>query len=210
MVNKLVLVPSKKLEALENVSKLPRGSTGALQPTLSRPETSAVADYNKTLEDILSSKELSDSRKAALYASFLDKLISFKKSAESAANQPVSVKIAGSDNNDTNHLPSSPQEVQATAETSTENEAIQQLPARVRKKAERILQLVNKQGSNMSFQPSGELVIDGVPVHSSNVVDILSDILSASRRNWTAQGTKQFLRGLARYSKATITLIADY
>ena len=157
---KMVLVPQELLTLIQSK-----------QAQQAPPVDNAMTDIDQNMRSVLDTSEVDEDKKAKIYNEHLQKYRIYSEKRD----VPVSVKIVESSNTPQNENKSS----------KMEDEILNSIPKTFRNRGVQLLKKM--QGSAVSYNQDGELVLDRSVVSGSNIVDLVNDVVRR-RKGFIPQG----------------------
>ena len=187
----MILVPENTLERLQQ-----------RQQILTPPVTQTLKNLDREMSDILSSKQLDDEAKAALYNQVLQRYLTYY---DQRKGQPLHVKLTTPKSVETPKPEESSEETSkesiTEAETiptsAVEQEVIKSVPKLYKTGARQLLDKIKENSDVLNWNEKGELMYESKPISGSHIVDLVNDILR-HRKGFEPVGWSVFARGLAR------------
>ena len=187
----MILVPENTLERLQQRQQI-------LTPLV----TQTLKNLDREMSDILSSKQLDDEAKAALYNQVLQRYLTYY---DQRKGQPLHVKLTTPKPVETPKPEESSEETSkesiAEAETiptsAVEQEVIKSVPKLYKAGARQLLDKIKENSDVLNWNEKGELMYESKPISGSHFVDLVNDILR-HRKGFEPVGWSVFARGLAR------------
>ena len=186
---RMVLVPENTLERMQQ-----------RQQILTPPVTQTLKNLDSEMNDILSSKHLSDEEKATLYNQVLQRYLTYY---DQRKGQPLHVKLATPKSSETPKPEESKEsskestEVETAIPTAVEQEVMKSVPKLYKTGARQLLDKIKENRDVLHWNEKGELIYENKPIPGSHVVDLVNDILR-QRKGFEPVGWSVFARGLAR------------
>ena len=170
----MALVDPKLLESL---------STPKRPPSL---PIRAMSGLDDDMRGVLDRQDIGEEEKVKFYNQILRRYVTY----EDKLNQPMKVQIT--------HSPAPPpipsSGESAESETNADQHILETVPTTMRRKARLLLDKV-RQNSNVTWDSSGRVSINGEPMQDANIVDLLNDVLRKRKRP-NPVGWEKFAKGL--------------
>ena len=161
------------------------GETPASAPTvtnITQPESLPIdmtlQGLERGLQNIMNRTDLPADQKVDLYSHHFQQYLTMKKKQTEVYRRPSEVVLGGQTS-----LPLPAEQRQSEL---LENEIVNSVPKQNQKQARLLMQRI-KESSAMGWNARGELVVDGVPVQGSNIVDLVGDLVR-KRKNFDPVG----------------------
>ena len=169
---------------------------------LTPPVTQTLKNLDREMRDILSSKQLDDEAKAALYNQVLQRYLTYY---DQRKGQPLHVKLTTPKPVETPKPEESSEETskESTAEAETiltsavEQEVMKSVPKLYKTGARQLLDKIKENRDMLDWNEKGELMYESKPISGSHMVDLVNDMLR-HRKGLEPVGWSVFARGLAR------------
>ena len=169
---RMVLVPEDMAEKYEQRQRL-----------RTSPIMASMMGQDTMLNDILKQTDMSDAQRQKVFNANLERYLELRQQKES---EIPTVRIARKE----------------TSEPEVVNELSDELilgniPKTMRGRASMLLDRLKTRPDVVSWDNTGQVVVDGKTIPQSNITDLISDAMRA-RKNFNPKGHKEFFRAMAK------------
>ena len=172
--NRMVLVPEDAMEKYEQRQRL-----------RTSPIMTSIMGQDTVLNDILKQTDMGDAQRQKVFNANLERYLELRQQKE---NEIPTVRIAGKEASET--------EPEVMSGLSDEL-ILGNIPKTMRGRASMLLGRLKTRPDVVSWDNTGQVVVDGEPIPQSNITDLISDAMRA-RKNFNPKGHKEFFRALAK------------
>ena len=131
----------------------------------------ALSKLDEDLKNIIDRRDVDESEKVKLYNHILQRYVTY----HDKVNQPVKVEIF-------RQSTPPPESQEETNISKPDEDIVDTVPVSMRHKAQLLLQNIRK-NTNVTWDERGHVFIKGKPVESSNITDLLNDVLRRRKRS---------------------------
>ena len=187
---------------MQHAKKMVLISPEVLNAAKDKPKSSDATNTDRLdvdMKEILDRRDVSPYDKAQQYNQILQRYLTFYNKSY---NKPLSVSVLQDSTSNSEIRPQNVSDEDQTNESSIDDtrmkreDVLSNFPAKVTKKGDTILDLIQKSKGVLDWNQQGELIKEGNVIPGSHISDLIYDAVQSS--SFEPLGWEQFLDGLAK------------